>query len=340
MRVVVVALCLGGCLTPFDEALICVGVEDGAACGDGTCREGSCCHGCWDGATCHAGDLDTVCGGGGAVCVQCRAPTDVCAENACGPSRRAVDLGVGGTVSCAVDDGGALWCWGSNAFGGRGTGPDGPADTGTPMRVGAERTWVRVDAGEIGTPHACAIDDLATLHCWGYNGHGELGSGGVDSDVPLEVVEPGPWTDVACGIAATCGIKDGGRLFCWGWNGGNRVGFMSPTPTRPVSFPTEQRFARVSMHDGHTCALGADRSLSCWGENGAGQLGHQGTDAAIVAPGSTWRSISTGSEHTCGVQTDGTLWCWAATSSARSGDRRRRCRSISRRSTTRRTGSK
>jgi alpha-tubulin suppressor-like RCC1 family protein len=311
MRVGAIGLCLAACTTPFDAALLCDGTADGAPCGGGTCRAGACCRSCWDGSICHEGDVDSVCGIGGGVCVECRPPADRCSANVCAPRRPAIDIAASGRTSCAVDEAGGLWCWGANEFGALGIGDPSVGDSAIPRRVGGGDDWIGVDTGNGHGVGSCAIHRLGTLHCWGLGGNGQLGVGDSEGrDVPTEVPEPGPWTTVTCGGYAMCGLVRGGAIYCWGGNGSNSIGFESPDPTRPQPFPTARRFHSISMHDRHTCAISIEDELYCWGENSSGQLGHDGAEIAAVAPGSTWTSIATGSVHTCGVRTDGTLWCW------------------------------
>ena len=85
---------------------------------------------------------------------------------------------------CAIDRGGALWCWGDNADGQLGLG-----DTrarGEPERVGDQADWVEITAGG---RHTCGVRADDSTWCWGRDARGELGQGaaGEPSAVPLEV---------------------------------------------------------------------------------------------------------------------------------------------------------
>jgi len=67
------------------------GGGDGGACSiatcTGTCRDGQCCHGCWDGTKCEPGNTAGACGTGGAACIVCDdhnpCTQDGCSSGAC-----------------------------------------------------------------------------------------------------------------------------------------------------------------------------------------------------------------------------------------------------------------
>ena len=60
-------------------------------------------------------------------------------------------------------------------------------------------------------------------------------------------------------------------------------------------------------------------TLWAWGWNGGGQLG-DGTGTGRSVPvliqlGTTWTSVSAGTDHSTAVREDGTLWAWGLNSS-------------------------
>ena len=64
-----------------------------------------------------------------------------------------------------------------------------------------------------GILYTCAIKGGA-LYCWGYNGFGQLGGGGIIT--PVTNMNSGV-TAVAAGWYHTCAVKSG-ALHCWGYN--------------------------------------------------------------------------------------------------------------------------
>ena len=139
----------------------------------------------------------------------------------------------GSGVTCAVSQSGQIWCWG-RAEGPRGvawveddgnpnTTGDGPA-TGTsmdPVRVGSASNWTKV---EVGFDHACALNSLGEIWCWGDNSTGELGQGTTtQSRTPVKIYLPANgWTDVSVGRDITCGLRTN-TLHCWGDNTQGRI---------------------------------------------------------------------------------------------------------------------
>lgn len=95
----------------------------------------------------------------------------------------------GGEVhTCAVVTGGAVKCWGWDAFGALGDGPGvGPQPTGsyTPKAVVGIAGAVDVDLGRWSS---CAVFPNDRVKCWGDNEHGQLGDGTtIDRSSPVDV---------------------------------------------------------------------------------------------------------------------------------------------------------
>ncbi len=86
-----------------------------------------------------------------------------------GATQVAIGLGHG----CAIVDGGAVQCWGSNHEGSLGVGTSGQAPS-TPAPV-PDLSGVALIT--VGDGHTCALRADGSLRCWGGNGLGELGDG-------------------------------------------------------------------------------------------------------------------------------------------------------------------
>jgi hypothetical protein len=91
--------------------------------------------------------------------------------------------------SCAVDDSGKAWCWGSDGNAQLGYG--GGQGTYLPVAIGVDApgggaTWVRLFAGG---NHNCGFASDGLAYCWGANGDGQLGIGTyVDRGAPSPIV--------------------------------------------------------------------------------------------------------------------------------------------------------
>src|SRR5215207_12886 len=74
--------------------------------------------------------------------------------------------------SCAIQEDGAMWCWGKNTNGQLGDNTNLSATR--PVRVDADHLWRMVSASLDAT---CAITVEGELYCWGDNDVGQLGQG-------------------------------------------------------------------------------------------------------------------------------------------------------------------
>jgi alpha-tubulin suppressor-like RCC1 family protein len=103
--------------------------------------------------------------------------------------------------TCALDDGGRGWCWGSNRRGQLGsTSFDSCAVEGgqVPCSVSPELVDTDLVFRSIvpGLEFVCGLDDAEGAWCWGSNGTGQLGNGGgVDRATPVRVTDPPPIED-------------------------------------------------------------------------------------------------------------------------------------------------
>jgi alpha-tubulin suppressor-like RCC1 family protein len=151
-----------------------------------------------------------------------------------------VAVAAGDFHTCAIREGGELWCWGGGLNGQLGVGPLMDRDSSRPLPV-SDGAWRAVSGGQ---SHTCGIRDDATLWCWGRNDFGQLGVGDLERrDVPTRVLAPGgdQWVRVGAGRDHTCAVRSDETLWCWGWNEDGQLGIGAagedgPSPRR-VCFP-------------------------------------------------------------------------------------------------------
>ena len=130
----------------------------------------------------------------------------------------------GQQATCAVDDTGAAYCWGS----GGGELGDGSA-AGSDVPVAVDESGVL--AGKIltqitvGGNYTCALDGTGAAYCWGENNNGQLGDGSTaNSSVPVAVNVNGvlagkTLTQITAGFGgSTCALDSTGAAYCWGYN--------------------------------------------------------------------------------------------------------------------------
>ena len=135
-----------------------------------------------------------------------------------------VSLSAGGDSTCAIREDFTLWCWGMNNAGqlGHGTYSQGTLPDRVELPSGSTPLSVSV-----GGEHACALDNLGAVYCWGANNHGQLGLGNnTQTNLPIQVTLPASTQAVAIssGDVHTCAILDDASISCWGYNNNGQVG--------------------------------------------------------------------------------------------------------------------
>jgi hypothetical protein len=120
------------------------------------------------------------------------------------------------------------------------------------------------------------------VSCWGFNGSGQLGNGGItNSSVPVAVVGMSNGvTAISVGASHSCALQGGGA-WCWGENSTGELGNGSVTDSSlPIAVTgLGSSVATISAGQPHTCAV-TDAGHACWGYNATGQLG----DGTLTGP--------------------------------------------------------
>jgi hypothetical protein len=161
---------------------------------------------------------------------------------------------------------------------------NGAADvTCRPARFSGVGPPIRARALSAGDFHICATNGIV-VHCWGENGHGQLGRGDTVASVMREPVIDLPAMDVMAldaGGRSSCALMADRSMWCWG----------APQPIDPsrgtldfVLIPmqvmTNRRSIRVD--EDVACGLGDDGQILCVGTSS--QLLGFGTGPAPRVP--------------------------------------------------------
>ncbi|HEY9514302.1 MAG TPA: hypothetical protein VIQ74_01380 [Gemmatimonadaceae bacterium] len=144
----------------------------------------------------------------------------------------ATSIIAGGSYSCAIDEAGQTWCWGTNEMGEVG---DGSFQTRlAPVAISPPSPFVRLAPGY---RHACALDSAGRAYCWGFNATGQLGEGTtLRKGSPTPVATDARFTTISGGGGHTCALTAEGSAYCWGDNHIGQLGIgafaMQMTPVR------------------------------------------------------------------------------------------------------------
>lgn len=189
-----------------------------------------------------------------------------------------------------------------------------------------------------GMRHSIARKDNGTVWTWGYNGHGQLGTGdSLSSTEPLQVPDPGGMgyfsdvLSVAAGAYHSLALKEDGTVWAWGFNWYGQLGdgtaiLANIGRTRPVQVlgPGGSGFLNqisdIAAGAYHNLALKDDGTVWAWGFNTEGQLGNNDNTATsvpvqVLGPGGSGfltgiTAIAAGYRHSLALKNDGTVWAW------------------------------
>jgi hypothetical protein len=133
----------------------------------------------------------------------------------------------------------------------------------------------------VGSVHACALDDLGEITCWGRDYGGQVSNSLPGSD----------FIQVAAGTFQTCALRGNGSVECWG-------DLTRFTP------PPNESFVRIDAETWTHCGISINGGLHCWGDT-------RGPRVHAYAPGGSFDFVDVGVYDGCALDGNGTARCWS-----------------------------
>lgn len=258
-----------------------------------------------------------------------------CSSDGVGPVPslpRFVAIAAGGDHTCALAEGGAAYCWGSDSRGQLGAGSVGSTPRTAPTAVATAERFRAVTAG---AEHTCGLGADGSAFCWGDDSYGQLGTGlggpGARSPVPQRVVGGLRFVHLSAGGFHTCASTLEGEAYCWGDNAFGQLGSgMGRSSAEPVPVAADVAVTHLDAGAEHTCGIDAAGGVWCWGYDRFGQLGPDspgercgrspcGT-VPVRVPVPEARLVDAGGLHSCVLGADGTAFCWGANTRGELGE--------------------
>ena len=255
-----------------------------------------------------------------------------------------VQIAAGADHSLALDSDGALYAWGSNAYGQLGNGtttnssvPVAVKIAGTPL---AGKTIVQIAAG---ANHNMVLTSDGAVYTWGWNYHGQLGNNTKTNSNTIVAVQTistpiagKKIVKIAAGQGHSLALTDDGRVYTWGRNDTGQLGnnattdAMLPVAVTVTGTPMSNKtIVEIASGARHSLAIDSSGKVYAWGHNGSGQLGNNSTvnaltPVAVQAPadkniiqvsGSGWLGASSSA-----LASDGTVYSWGRGFDGQLGD--------------------
>ena len=233
------------------------------------------------------------------------------------------EIDAGGNHTCALNGGGAAFCWGSGGIGqlGLANGVSITSNDAAPVAGGI--TFTSIGAGLVST---CGTSSSG-MFCWGrFPGR----PNNLDTFSPVLVSSYNGYSRVEVGSQHACAHQVWGNFTyqwvdCWGGNWVGQVSDFGVGQTLPftVGTGTGWNVWSVATQGDFTCVEQGNGTVQCFGLGTNGQLGNgvfvNNSTPQTVGNGMQLRGASTGKYHACALDPNGNAWCWGYDGQAQLG---------------------
>lgn len=226
---------------------------------------------------------------------------------------KARDVAAGHAHTCALMTSGKVRCWGRNDHGQLGyghrrdIGDDEAPDTAGDVALAGAAVAISVLDNQ-----SCALLESGDVQCWGENGHGELGYGGLDhvdrgDDETLATLPPIRFARSVRQLAYPCALFDDGGVVCWRPDPGDPDDVTTPATKRPdvpLGGPARRLGTDCFLMDGLPARCRAGQSV------GAPGWAAVAPEIFAVPYPDVIKAISSAGDHGCMLRADGHVKCW------------------------------
>lgn len=228
-----------------------------------------------------------------------------------------VSIAAGAYHSLALCSDGSVFAWGFNETGALGNNTT--TNSSVPVSVRFQIGALRATAISAGQYHNLAIREGVSIVAWGYNPHGQLGTGNTTqqnraTSVPLPAGLAGKSPrSVAAGGSHSLALFEDGTLAAWGLGTSGQLGDgagstrLSPVAVLAGGGLSGKSPASLAAGDVHSLVGFTDGSTATWGGNLRGQLGTGSASSSpvpVLLSGSSFMAAGTGptSSHVLALQ--------------------------------------
>lgn len=148
-------------------------------------------------------------------------------------AKKMKNISSGDDFNCALDDGDAVFCWGSNKRGQLGTKAV-TKESKKPVKVDSKLKFKKIYTN---AHYACGLDLGGSAYCWGDGTNGEVGNGKKGYfDTPQKVKTDVVFTRLSMAETYTCGVeKLTNDIYCWGKGTKGLSSTLNLDSTTPVA---------------------------------------------------------------------------------------------------------
>lgn len=225
------------------------------------------------------------------------------------------DISAGAFHSCGIRTNGQATCWGLGSIGRLGTGSN-MGDQQTPVEVTGGHNFTQIDVGGY---HACAIDDVGDVYCWGSGSNGRLGYGSTSNRAsPTKIDSDKAFIEVKASFEHTCAITKQNEMYCWGKNTYGQLGTGgTDSENSPVRFASDSKVKSIITGFSESCGVTFDNQLVCSGRNFGGIFGSETRRSTLVPVTSnldiTLTNLDFEGSVACGLEErTGDLYCYGS----------------------------